>query len=160
MSRKTTVDECHRLRLRKIRPLESGAEGELRLKTHALGWKLVDTPTDLALRVRFFDRSRKACYQTIAIGSTRTGFGHRPWLVCDCGRRAGLLMRKPHDTRFACRVCLNLTYRSCQQAHCLQRAEQRFPSLAGSLGFMRPGLLLREIIDDSLPFVDSSELDC
>jgi hypothetical protein len=41
--------------------------------------------------------------------------GHRPWLICmDCGRRVAVLYLR--GKYFACRHCLDLTYRSCQES--------------------------------------------
>ena len=41
--------------------------------------------------------------------------GHRPWLICmHCGRRVAVLYFGGKN--FACRHCLDLTYRSCQES--------------------------------------------
>ena len=43
--------------------------------------------------------------------------GQRYWFLCPrgCGRRAGVLYLRSGLARFACRKCLDLTYRSCQE---------------------------------------------
>lgn len=38
--------------------------------------------------------------------------GVRYWFLCICGRRVGVLYKRPYDRYFACRKCLNLTYYS------------------------------------------------
>jgi hypothetical protein len=64
--------------------------------------------------------------QIIYLHSTRLNFGGRRWwFSCpDCSRRCRLL-HSPNGGRFSCRLCLDLTYRSCQQSHCTYSA---FPS--------------------------------
>lgn len=63
--------------------------------------------------------------QVIYLHSTQMNFGGRRWwFSCpDCKRRCRVL----HSTggRFSCRLCLDLTYRSCQLSHCEYNA---FPS--------------------------------
>lgn len=54
--------------------------------------------------------------QEIFIDWTSCNFGgHRPWLICmNCGRRVAVLYSG--GKYFACRHCLDLTYRSCQES--------------------------------------------
>src|ERR1019366_1036093 len=57
--------------------------------------------------------------QTIAFVSTRPHLGGiRWWFQCpSCSRRASFLYLPPRSTRFACRVCCHLTFRSSQESH-------------------------------------------
>ena len=50
--------------------------------------------------------------QAVRIVSTRCNYGGlRAWFVCpQCGRRVGVLYRKPLLTHFLCRHCQNLSY--------------------------------------------------
>lgn len=44
--------------------------------------------------------------------------GTRWWFLCPlCNRRTAYLYLPPGTSRFGCRRCLNLTYRSCQESH-------------------------------------------
>jgi hypothetical protein len=63
---------------------------------------------------------------TILLLLTPTRFnGRRWWFLCPlcdrrgimCARRVSKLYLPPRARRFGCRLCHNLTYRSCQEAH-------------------------------------------
>lgn len=56
--------------------------------------------------------------QTIELESTPLHFGGaRWWFHCpDCARRCATLHKPPGRQHFACRLCLNLTYRSCLES--------------------------------------------
>jgi len=44
--------------------------------------------------------------------------GTRWWYVCPlCNRRMSALYLPPNASHFGCRLCYNLTYRSCQESH-------------------------------------------
>lgn len=72
----------------------------------------------------------------VRMQTTEPGFGGRRWwFTCPlavngvaCRRRAGKLHLPPGGRYFGCRVCHELTYRSCQEAH---QGERAF----GRLGF-------------------------
>lgn len=63
--------------------------------------------------------------------------GKRWWFTCPlivngvaCNRRVGKLHLPPGARYFGCRKCHDLTYRSCQEAH---QVERLFSSMEGSL---------------------------
>jgi hypothetical protein len=47
-------------------------------------------------------------------GSRCIGRRRRFWFTCVCRRSAGILYLPPGTAEFRCRLCCNLTYRSCQ----------------------------------------------
>jgi hypothetical protein len=49
-------------------------------------------------------------------GSRCIGQGRRFWFTCVCRRSAGILYLPPGTAEFRCRLCYNLTYRSCQRS--------------------------------------------
>jgi hypothetical protein len=61
----------------------------------------------------------------VRLQATRTNFqGRRWWFTCPlirdgiaCNRRVGKLHLAPGTRYFGCRICHNLTYNSCRQAH-------------------------------------------
>ncbi len=57
----------------------------------------------------------------VRLQTTRVHFGGaRYWFTCprqECSRRVAKLYRLPEERYFACRLCLDLSYRSSQQAH-------------------------------------------
>jgi len=65
----------------------------------------------------------------IRLQTTRPHLGGvRWWFTCPlivdgvaCERRVAKLYLPPNDRHFGCRICHDLTYRSCQQAHQLER---------------------------------------
>jgi hypothetical protein len=78
--------------------------------------------------------------QRIPLKSSRPHYGGiKYYLSCpNCGKRVEKIHRPPDKTYFWCRKCHNLTYRSSQQAHRLERRLKRFnrlirESLAGEL---------------------------
>lgn len=94
-SKKRTVQECAQLDIRDV-PKEGFAE---RFES---GVALLDKATG-----KFIYMTRTAC----------TYGGWRYWLICPlCSRRCGKLYRVGRYSRCACRICLNLTYSSAQDA--------------------------------------------
>jgi hypothetical protein len=63
--------------------------------------------------------NKEAMSLPVPIQTTSPYFGGvRYWGTCpNCGRRVGKLHVPAGGKRFACRLCLNLTYRSAQKAH-------------------------------------------
>jgi hypothetical protein len=65
--------------------------------------------------------------EVLRLQSTQPNFGGvRWWFSCprlldgkECGRRVGKLYRPLEKRYFACRLCLDLTYESCQELHAL-----------------------------------------
>ncbi len=74
--------------------------------------------------------------EVVRLQATRPHFGGvRWWFFCPgtadgegCGRRVGKLYRPPEGRRFACRLCLDLTYESCQTS---RRHDRLVALLAG-----------------------------
>ncbi|CAA9292487.1 MAG: hypothetical protein AVDCRST_MAG93-4009 [uncultured Chloroflexia bacterium] len=66
-----------------------------------------------------------AVEQVLRLQTTRPNFGGvRWWFSCprtvdgeECGRRVGKLYLPPGGRYFACRLCLGLSYESCQKSH-------------------------------------------
>jgi hypothetical protein len=69
----------------------------------------------------------------IRLQTTPTNFtGKRWWFTCplivdevSCKRRVGKVYLPPGSKYFGCRQCHNLTYRSCQEAHQMERMFSR-----------------------------------
>ena len=57
--------------------------------------------------------------QRVQLLTTRPHFGGvRYWIACPaCEKRKGVLWLPPYHSRYRCRTCHELTYRSCQQSH-------------------------------------------
>ena len=74
--------------------------------------------------------------EAIRLQTTQPNFGGmRWWFSCprivdgkECGRRVGKLYLPPEGRYFACRLCLDLTYESCQKSH---RYDGLFALVAG-----------------------------
>jgi hypothetical protein len=64
-----------------------------------------------------FRGSGEALNYAIQLQCTNPHFGGRRfWFICvSCGRRAGVLYLPPGERVFACRICHDLTYLSCQE---------------------------------------------
>ena len=74
-------------------------------------------------------RDKEDVHIPICLEATPTQFGGRRWwFICPlivrgiaCNRRAGKLYLPTGARYFGCRKCYDLTYRSCQQAHQMER---------------------------------------
>jgi hypothetical protein len=74
--------------------------------------------------------------QEVRLTSTSCNYGgRRPWFLCRCGQRVGLLYAA--GKYFLCRHCYNLTYASCNEDW-LQRAERRRGKVLQKLGRYQP----------------------
>jgi len=73
--------------------------------------------------------------QTLILQSTAPHFGGIRWWFCcpgpECGQHRASLYYSPGANRFLCRVCLGLTYRSCQESHTF---DALFAGIAASIG--------------------------
>jgi hypothetical protein len=93
------------------------------------------TGCDEALMVELLYRvpeSRDMTMHVLLTASPTQFGGRRWWFRCPlflrnrpCHRRVGKLYMPPGSPYFGCRKCLGLTYRSCQQAHQVERAFSR-----------------------------------
>jgi hypothetical protein len=74
------------------------------------------------------------------LASTRPYFGGlRWWWRClGCGRRVGKLYLPPGQTRFRCRRCHGLTYRSTRHSHDAEREYLTLIKLGLKLGIIEP----------------------
>lgn len=83
--------------------------------------------------------SQPATYR-IRLTTTSPRFGgSRFWFACPllvngrpCGRRVGKLYHPPFARYFGCRVCHQLTYRSCQESHKHDRRRRFMAKLLGA----------------------------
>ena len=90
----------------------------------SLGYSFEETAEGLMLRLRYL-AARQQVDLPIRLHVTQPHFGGKRWWFncpissdgCDCGRRVAKLHLPPGCSRFGCRFCHNLTYRSCQEAH-------------------------------------------
>jgi hypothetical protein len=82
---------------------------------------------------------------SVRLTSVPRYFGGRQWyFVCPlavkgtrCGRRACKLYLRSGCSLFGCRVCLDLRYRSSQEAHAVERRERVLGQLAARYGGVR-----------------------
>lgn len=68
----------------------------------------IDAEDSNALYVRTMSQEP----QRIALVWIGLTYGQMPYFSCSCGRRSAKLYLLPHGTKFACRVCQKLKYRS------------------------------------------------
>lgn len=87
---------------------------------YALEWSETDTPyLILSYSPRFVNGVAHWKNETVDLQFTPCAYGgRRYWFTCPrCDRRAGCLYISPRDSRWACRICHKLTYKSAQTAH-------------------------------------------
>jgi len=145
--RKTTVGECHTLRLKWLRKaLEAGPGWGAKLEwtsnrtgavTASIGYVVVGTRDAPAIRLHYGWRDGAGelhqvreriplTYSTLCHG------GRCPYLVCPgCLARVRTLHLPPGRTLFRCRACHDLTYGSCQDSH---KYDSLFRGMAAELG--------------------------
>ena len=82
--------------------MPEGVQPTLRVTLSAIGARMADGDS-----------------HTVAFAGARPYIGGtRWWYVCPlCNRRTAFLYLPPKASRFGCRQCYNLTYRSCQESH-------------------------------------------
>jgi hypothetical protein len=69
--------------------------------------------------------------------------GVRYWMHCPaCGRRCGTLYKPPGASRWKCRLCHHVTYRSAQEAH---KYDGLYADLAVRMQDKYPGMTAREV---------------
>ena len=148
-TKKTTVEECRSLdvnQLARSGMLRVGAAGDFCWEQHCVGGRHFfvkfstlgdDAKRILRLSYRLcsdcWDNSEDAEFEdvtmSIRLQATPMHFGgERWWFVCPlvegsvpCNRRVCKLYLPPGSRYFGCRICHDLTYESCQQAHQLER---------------------------------------
>ena len=123
--KKNTVDDAYRLdmaRLAKDVDFDTAAHGYTTWNKGetSIGWE-VCPPYRLRLHytVTKRDGERTDYDYYVDLDTTPCHFGgKRSWFLCPnttCGRRCRILYLAPGSPYFACRICLNLTYRSQQE---------------------------------------------
>ena len=135
-NRKTTVEDSCALSVTNFRGrLFHGASGEFTWtyqghEEATIGYFVRWSETVPTITLEYYWREREDIKVPIRLQSTPTQFaGKRWWFTCplivegrECNRRVGKLYLPPGEKYFGCRHCHELTYRSCQEAHQLQRA--------------------------------------
>jgi hypothetical protein len=140
--KKSTVEESLSLCTKDLRErLFVGAAGSLTWNwassgKSSIGYFVTGSADWRTVTLHYRWRDQEDISIPVRLTTTPTQFGRpRWWFVCPlcvrgiaCNRRAGKLYL-PHGARyFGCRICHNLTYRCCQEAHQTER-------LFGRLGF-------------------------
>jgi hypothetical protein len=150
-SKKTTVEECHRLDILRLgqagilRAAMAGTKGVwhefsqskvIAALTYVLDTTDMDCPW-LQLSYQL-SRTHEAFEYAIALQTTRLhSGGRRWWFTCPlitrgraCERRVGKLYLPPGARYYGCRHCYDLTYTSCQESHLYDRG---FAQLAAGM---------------------------
>jgi len=131
-NRKLTIEECTRLHITQFFGLISGTVGGFVLSRGRRDIE-VHFRTDMELRtvsLRYWKNETTILDAIINLDQTDTRFGgKRWWFLCYCDRRVADLYLRPRAYDFACRHCLQLTYRSSQLAHSLDREMAGIESL-------------------------------
>jgi len=150
--KKNTVDDAWRLDMAKFArdvDLETPAQGfstwhSGRVETARIGLE-VCPPYRLSLHYTVTKRDeRKTDFDYyVDLDTTPCHFGgKRWWFLCPnttCGRRCRILYLAPGSPYFACRLCLNLTYRSQQEGPDPFKKMMRQCYLEAQLKAMRRG---------------------
>jgi len=129
--RKITVEECSRLSMKVIKPLQPGSTGRVPLVLNGIeegdvGYQVLGSggaPTAVRLMHSFDDLLTGASMDhdyLVALTTTLTAWGSlRYWFVCPlvvdgipCGRRVEVLYLPTGKAYFGCRQCHNLAYQS------------------------------------------------
>ena len=121
-SGKSAVEDCLKLSLSKMLQYQQITEHDsvqtvswtnrLNEELACFTFKIIADGTDLMFYIRELE-------QKINLSSTPLHFGgKRWWFHCPhCNRRCANLSYAKMARKFYCRVCLDLTYRSCQESH-------------------------------------------
>jgi len=131
-NRKLTIEECVRIRVGQFSGLIGGAEGGFALW---LGPRQVEIqfciePGKRTLFLKDWDDENSILDMVVNLDQTNTRFGgKRSWFRCGCEKRVADLYLKPRTNEFRCRHCSQLTYRSSQQAHSLERDNENVTSM-------------------------------
>jgi hypothetical protein len=134
-NKKSTVEESLVFGVRDLRNrLIAGAAGTLTWtwnngSTSSIGYSVTGGYDWRTITLHYRWRDKENVSIPIRLEATPTQFGgRRRWFVCPlsvggiaCNRRAGKVYLPPGAKYFGCRKCHDLTYRSCQQAHQIER---------------------------------------
>jgi hypothetical protein len=137
---KTTVEESQSLAIRDFRgQLKPGEMGILAWASPggqaSLGrFEVTGQPDAMILTLHYAARGAQVVELPLRLVSTPMHFGGRWWWFgCpsamgdgSCQLRAGKLYLPPGAIYFACRQCHDLTYRSCQEAHQMERLYRKY----------------------------------
>jgi hypothetical protein len=141
-ARKSTVEESLALGMTDLRKrLYVGAAGTFTWTStsgnkSSIGYYVTGSNDWPNVHLHYRWRDKEDVNIPVRLEATPTQFGgQRWWFICPlivrgvvCGRRAGKLYLPPGAKFFGCRMCHDLTYESCQEAHQAER-------LLGRLGF-------------------------
>ncbi len=127
-NRKLTIEECTRLRIAQFYGmLDESVIGTVGAFDVSRGKRNIEINfrIDMEQRtvsLRYWKNEFTIMETIINLDQTETRFrGKRWWFHCCCDRRVADLYLRPREYDFACRHCLQLTYRSAQSAHSMER---------------------------------------
>ena len=134
-AKKTTVEDSLTVSMRDFRTrLFRGAAGAITWTwtsggSSSVGYSVTGTDDAPAVTLHYRWRGTEDVTVPVRLEITPTQFGGRRWwFTCPlivggtaCNRRAGKLYLTPGARYFGCRHCHNLTYRSSQEAHQMER---------------------------------------
>lgn len=137
-NKKATVEESLVVSMSSLRKLLfRGAAGEITWTraggTSSVGFYVTGDQDAPAVTLHY-RRGIVDVKEPVRLEITPTPFnGRRWWFTCPlvaraiaCNRRAGKLYLPPGAKYFGCRVCHDLTYRSCQESHQMERVCKRY----------------------------------
>jgi hypothetical protein len=133
--KKSTVEESLIVTMKDFRSrLRCGASGSFSWSwaggnKSSISYFVARNGTALTLTLHYRWRDSEDVRIPIRLQTTPTQFGgQRWWFTCplmsrgvDCNRRIGKLYLPPGARYFGCRICHDLTYQSCQEAHQQER---------------------------------------
>jgi hypothetical protein len=117
-------------------------------KIASIGYRVIsEEAMPSAIQLTYTWRDKNINYLVDLITTPLPWGGHRYWFACpnsNCHRRAANLYLPPGTPYFACRLCHDLTYKSCQQKG---EFDGVFKSLAWQMQDMYPGATAKDISD-------------
>jgi hypothetical protein len=139
MDTKATVGQSLDLGMKNFRnSLYQGAAGTITWtwtsgRKSSIGYSVTGMDRAPSITLEYRWRDTEEIRMSVHLESTPTQFGGiRWWFTCQlivrgvaCNRRAGKLYLPPGAKYFGCRECHDLSYRSSQEAHQIERALAR-----------------------------------
>lgn len=142
-TKKTTVEECLTLSMTSVersglfrgRSTSDRQLGSIPWYNRTIGWRsgpecdtvritAEETLDGLVLHLRYWIAEHPVDLPILLEAARPSVGGQRWWFMCPgssatetCGRRAAKLYLPPGSLWFGCRLCHDLTYRSCQESH-------------------------------------------
>ena len=138
--RRTTVEEFPTLSIQSFRErLHAGSSGTLSWTSQGelvfqVNWSVQWPPRGPLIALEYLPPGCASQRILVTLLTTPSAFGGvRQWLQCPlvangspCNRRAGRLYLPAGTQLFGCRACHQLSYRSSQEAHWMERIFARF----------------------------------